>query len=102
MQQTLILSRPFDGLRKSAASLKARAQGIWRTHPRETLGFGLLGAIAAVAIAGSAHSIPELPGPQAAPPAPPPLLVQQIAPDQALKVNSAIPIAVGPNPAAAP
>jgi spore germination cell wall hydrolase CwlJ-like protein len=100
MQQALSLSHPFDGLRSSAASLKARADRLWRTYPRETLGFGLLGLIAATAIAGSAHSTPELP--QAAPPAPPPLLVKQIAPDQALKVNAEIPIAAGPNPAAAP
>jgi spore germination cell wall hydrolase CwlJ-like protein len=98
--QTVTLSRPFDGLRKSAAGLKARAEGLWRAYPRETLGFGVLGAIAAVAIAGSAQSKPELPA--TAPPAPPPLLVQQIAPEQALKVNAAIPIAQGPNPAASP
>jgi spore germination cell wall hydrolase CwlJ-like protein len=37
-----------------------------------------------------------------APPAPPPTLLRQIAPDQALAVNRQIPLAQGPNPAALP
>jgi len=103
MQQAVTLSRPLDGLRKGAAGLKVRAENLWRAYPRETLGFGVLGLIAAAAIAGSAQSTPELPASaQAATPAPPPLLLKQIAPDQALKVNAAIPIAQGPNPAATP
>ncbi|HEX8839742.1 MAG TPA: cell wall hydrolase, partial [Sphingomicrobium sp.] len=40
--------------------------------------------------------------PAAAPPAPPPMLVRQIAPEQAVKLNAAIPLQSGPNPAAAP
>jgi spore germination cell wall hydrolase CwlJ-like protein len=103
MQQAVTLSRPLDGLRKSAARLKSRAEELWRAYPRETLGFGLLGLVGAAAIAASVQSTPELSNaPHAAPPAPPPLLVQQIAPEQALKVNAEIPIAQGPNPAAAP
>ena len=103
MQEALTLSRPLDGLHRTLASAKARALGLWRAYPRESLGFGLLGALAAVAVAGSALSNPNLAAtPQAAPPAPPPLLVKQIAPDQALKVNEAIPIAQGPNPSASP
>jgi spore germination cell wall hydrolase CwlJ-like protein len=39
---------------------------------------------------------------EAAPPAPPPLLVRDIAPQQALQVNAQIPVAQGPNPAALP
>jgi spore germination cell wall hydrolase CwlJ-like protein len=38
----------------------------------------------------------------AAPPAPPPLLLKQVAPDQALQINREIPVATGPNPAASP
>src|SRR4029078_12166638 len=38
--------------------------------------------------------------PPAAPPAPPPMLVRQIAPEQALKLNAAIPVADAPNPPA--
>jgi hypothetical protein len=37
-----------------------------------------------------------------APPAPPPLLIRQLAPEQALQVNQEIPLTQGPNPAAKP
>ncbi|HET7576478.1 MAG TPA: cell wall hydrolase [Sphingomicrobium sp.] len=39
---------------------------------------------------------------QAAPPAPPPLIMRQIEPAEALKVNAAIPVTHGANPAATP
>jgi hypothetical protein len=95
MAQALTLSRPLDGLAK-----------LWRAYPRETVAFGVLGLAAAAAIAGAAHSTPELPatstGTTVAVPAPPPLIVRQLAPDQALKINQTIPLASGPNPAAAP
>src|SRR5437763_1837909 len=103
MAQALILSRPLDGLRRNFARVKARAEALWRAYPRETAAFGLLGLIAAAAIAGSAHSTPELPAKAAAaPPAPPPLLIRQLAPEQALQVNAQIPVAQGPNPTALP
>jgi hypothetical protein len=103
MAQALILSRPLDGLRRNFARVKTRAEAVWRVYPRETVGFGVLAVIAAAAIAGSAHSTPELPaGAAAAPPAPPPLLIRQLAPDLALQVNAQIPVAQGPNPAAPP
>ena len=103
MAQALILSRPLDGLRRNFARVKARAEALWRAYPRETAAFGLLGLIAAAAIAGSAHSTPELPAKAAAaPPAPPPLLIRQLAPEQALQVNAQIPVAQGPNPTAPP
>jgi len=92
MAQALTLSRPLDGLAK-----------MWRAYPRETVGFGLLAIAAAAAIGGAAHSTPELPAtklPEAAPPAPPPMLVRQLAPEQALEINQEIPLAGGPNPAA--
>ena len=38
----------------------------------------------------------------AVPPAPPPLIVRQVDPQEALRINSEIPLASGPNPAAAP
>src|SRR4051794_38002548 len=94
MAPALTLSRPLDGLAK-----------VWRAYPRETLGFGLLAIAAAAAIGGAAHSTPELPGAasvDAALPAPPPMLVRQLAPEQALQINQEIPLAGGPNPAAAP
>lgn len=101
MSQTLALSRPFRALRTRAARLKLRAAELWRAYPRETLGLGMLGVIVATAIGGVAHSRTEG-ATVAAPPPPPPLLIRQLAPDQALKVNAAIPVAQGPNPAAQP
>jgi spore germination cell wall hydrolase CwlJ-like protein len=95
MAQALTLSRPVDGLAK-----------LWRAYPRETAAFGVLGLAAAAAIAGVAHSTPELPATNSTAtvtvPAPPPLIVRQLPPDQALKINQTIPLASGPNPAAAP
>ncbi|MFL6721790.1 MAG: cell wall hydrolase [Sphingomonas sp.] len=40
--------------------------------------------------------------PHAAPPAPPPMIVRPLAPEQALQLNAEIPVARGANPAAAP
>lgn len=104
MQQAVTLSRPFHGLRKSAAQLKLRAAALARAYPRETIGFGLLGFAVAAALGGAAVSQTGVggPAPEAAPPAPPPLLIRQLAPEQALKVNEEIPVATGPNPAAQP
>lgn len=101
MTHALTLSRPLDGLR-NAARLKERALGLWRDYPRETAGFGLL----AIAVAGAIGSVAIAPrgpvGTAVTPPAPPPLLVRNLAPAQALKVNAEIPVASGPNPAAIP
>jgi spore germination cell wall hydrolase CwlJ-like protein len=103
MSQAMASQRPLRALQTTAAQLKLRARRLWRAYPRETVGFGLLTAMAAIALGGAAHSMPERPGAKAdQPPAPPPLLIQQIAPDQALRVNQSIPLAGGPNPAAAP
>ena len=104
MQQVVTLSRPFEGLRKSATQLKLRVIDLARAYPRETIGFGLLGFAVAAALGGAAVSQTNASGPlpEAAPPAPPPLLIRQLAPEQALKVNEEIPVASGPNPAAQP
>ena len=94
MAQALTLSRPLDGVTK-----------LWREYPRETVGFGLLAIAAVAALGGAAHSTPELPAAKTAevtPPAPPPMLVRDVAPDQALQINQEIPVANGPNPAASP
>ena len=102
MTQTMIIARPVDGLRRTAARAKRSATALWHAHPRETLGLGLLGLVAFSAIAATTVT-PSLSGTaQAAPPAPPPMIVQPLAPDQALKVNAEIPVANGPNPVAAP
>src|SRR5437870_1850878 len=101
MAQALSLSRPIQGLGRTEVRLRLRAEALWRAYPRETVGLGMLGLVAAAAIAGSAHSTTEIPaGAQATLPAPPPLLLRQVAPDQTLLLNNQIPLASGPNPAA--
>ena len=91
-----------------ALNPQQRLAGFVRDYPRETIGLGVLAAAGALALAGAASSTPALEGIRAltgataAPPAPPPLIVREIAPDQALALNAAIPIADGPNPAAIP
>ena len=103
MSAKVALSQPFGALRTRAAQLKLRAERLARAYPRETVGSGIFSLIAVTAITGGALAMPET-GTSTAnlPPAPPPMLVRQIAPEQALKVNEAIPVAHGPNPAAAP
>jgi hypothetical protein len=94
MAQALTLSRPLGGLAR-----------LWRAYPRETVGLGLFAIIAAAAIAGTANSTPELIGAktrETGPPAPPPLLIRPLAPEQALQINQGIPLAGGPNPPALP
>jgi spore germination cell wall hydrolase CwlJ-like protein len=102
MSATVALSQPLRGLKSRAAQLSVRATELCRAYPREILGLGTLGAIVAAAIGGAAHSTPETRSTVAAPPAPPPMLVRQLAPEQALKLNAAIPVEQGPNPAATP
>ena len=101
MSEAVTFSRPLAGLKDRAAQLRLRAASLWRTHPRETIGFGVLGIAVAVAVGGAAHSTPEI-EPAVAPPAPPPMLIRELAPEKALQVNQQIPLATGPNPAAKP
>src|SRR4051812_47599906 len=101
MTASLALSPPLAALKARAAAIRARAIEFWRTYPREALGAGVLALIGAAAIAGSVGSSPDVAA-RAAPPAPPPLILKQVAPQQALQINQAIPVAAGPNPAAAP
>ena len=97
MANALTLLRPQPVLR----DLAARAAALWRAYPRETVGVGLFGLVAAAAIATTSLS-PTSQRPHAAPPAPPPMVVRPLAPDQAVKLNAEIPVVAGPNPAAAP
>ena len=102
MTQALTVSRPLKALKARATQVRVRAAKLWRSHPRETVGFGLLG-FAAVTLAGATLTQPNRASAQGiAPPAPPPLLVRQIPKAEALAVNQHIPLASGPNPAAAP
>ena len=78
------------------------AARIWREHPKELILAGGASVASAVALAVLAWSAPASGNIAGPPPAPPPMLVQQIAPQQALAVNQQIPLAQGPNPAAQP
>lgn len=80
---------------------------MWRNHPREIVALGALAAAGAIALAGSAWSSPSFGGIAEArdsrtAPTPPPLLVRNLAPTEAVAVNSKIPVAAGPNPVAPP
>jgi len=101
MNQVLAPSRPLDGLRRQAARVQERMAALWRAYPRETLGVGVFGLVGATAIIGMSVS-PPANRVGAAPPAPPPMIVRPLAPDQALKVNAGIPVVAGPNPIASP
>ncbi|HEV8408053.1 MAG TPA: cell wall hydrolase [Sphingomicrobium sp.] len=102
MAEALIIHRPLEGLRRAALGLRESARTLLHAYPREAIGLGVLGFVSVVALgslAVSNHS--TSPAPHAAPPAPPPLILQPVAPQQALQVNANIPLANGPNPAAA-
>ena len=102
MAEALTLSRPLDRLRRIATDWRESAPALARAYPREAIGVGVLAFVSAVAVGSMA--VPNAatnPAAHAAPPAPPPLILKQIAPEQAVKVNAEIPLASGPNPAAA-
>ena len=103
MNQAQTLSRHFGGLRHRTARVRADAVSLWRAYPREVVGAGLFTLVAAAAIGTTVASYsPATHAANSAPPAPPPLILKQIAPEQAVRVNAEIPVASGPNPAAAP
>src|SRR6476469_1882278 len=102
MPEALALDRPLAGLLATATRWKRRTAALATSHPREAIGLGVLAFISSVAVGSAAVQTPApQPSVAVAPPAPPPLLLKQIAPEQALKVNADIPLATGPNPAAA-
>lgn len=102
MAEALITTRPLEGLHKSALRLKERARTLMHAYPREAIGLGVLGFVSAVTLGSLALPNPATgPAANAAPPAPPPLILQPVAPQQALQVNANIPLSGGPNPAAA-
>lgn len=102
MAALLPLYRPLSGLRLNAGRAQQRAVELWRAYPREVLGAGLLALIGAGALTASLSAGPAQQAPVAAPPAPPPLVLRQVSPDQALKINAEIPVSSVPNPVAAP
>ena len=101
MAQAIALSAP-SRVAPGAYPRATMRPAFWRAYPRETLGLGLFGLVALSAIAATAVTPAGTGRAEAAPPAPPPLIMRQIAPEQALKVNAEIPVANGPNPVASP
>ena len=78
----------------------------WRSHPRETVGLGMLALTAAIAFAGAAATT-RMPSAEEAAEAPAPALpdvtaIRPVAAETALQINSQLPFASGPNPAALP
>lgn len=81
--------------------------GLWRNHSREFVALAGIALVAMTAAAGSASSSPGLGDIASAraektAPAPPPLLIRNLAPTDALAANQEIPVDAGPNPAAKP
>ncbi len=77
---------------------------LWRSHPRESGAMALLAVVGAAVIAGTAGSTLRLPDraeSEIAPPPPPSMEYRPVAPEDAVKINSAIPLA-GPAGAARP
>jgi spore germination cell wall hydrolase CwlJ-like protein len=102
MAEALVIPRPFEGLLRSASRWRERARMLLRAYPREAIGLGVLGFLSAVVLGSLGVPNPATgPAAHAAPPAPPPLILQPVAPQQALQVNANIPLTGGPNPAAA-
>jgi len=69
---------------------------LWRRYPRESAGLALLALIGAAAIAGTASSTLRLPGSattEAGLPQAPAMEYRPVAPQDAVKINSAIPLA---------
>jgi spore germination cell wall hydrolase CwlJ-like protein len=86
-----------------------QAAALLRAHPHESAGAGLLAVAACLSVAAIAHDsnaepARDQPVVTAAPSVQEmtPIAVRQVAPDEAQKLNAAVPLAGGPNPAAAP
>lgn len=114
MPEVIAISQPRDWrgtaedvLRHSRGRLDAVVRVV-RTRPREAMvgvGIAVVGIAAIAGVAASTPTVDEIrgaPAEVAGPPAPPPMLVRNVAPEQALAINAAIPLASGPNPAAKP
>jgi spore germination cell wall hydrolase CwlJ-like protein len=101
------ISSAFPMIKLTLSPARQGAFALWRKHPRKIAALGLTALAGSLAAAGAAWSSPSLDEIAAAraeqtAPAPPPLLVRNLAPDAALQLNSKIPLQSGPNPAALP
>ena len=85
-------------------TIALNAARFWRERPQEVILAGGLALAGVAAIVGATTLTPTFETQAAAegPPAPPPLLVRQVAPEQAVAINQSIKLDTGPNPAAQP
>ena len=101
------LTAPSPGFQTVIRAARKQAAWLWRSHPRESVAFGVL-SMTIAALASAAWAVPSLTGLEDATvaerktPAPPPLLVKPLDPNSAMAENQAIPVATGPNPPALP
>ena len=100
MAQAWTATRPLDGLAKRAKTLADAAVRLARAEPRVSVAVGL--AATAVLAVGTVQLFSAVDPASAAPPAPPPMLVKPVAPEQAQIINAALPLEDLENPAARP
>lgn len=97
-------------LKQARPATARQALELLRANPREAAGGGLLLLAALASIAAAANPSGAIPvderaaSAKAAPTVQDmtPFAVRQLAPEEALRLNAAVPLASGPNPAAAP
>lgn len=100
MAKTVLTVHPFDGFGRRARSIVASGRRLVLAEPRAAVAIGL--ASIAAATAGLFQLLASADPASAAPPAPPPMLIQAVEPDQAQKINAALPLDNSDNPAAKP
>jgi spore germination cell wall hydrolase CwlJ-like protein len=100
MAQALFATRPLDGLGSRAKQFFAPVRRFALAEPRTAAAIGL-GSMASAAV-GVAYLLATIDPVSAAPPAPPSMLVQTVAPEQAQIINAALPLDMTDNPAAEP
>ena len=99
MSQALVKNSPYRGI---GARAKAAAGAAARAFRAEPLVAAAVAGGSIIVIAAAASQLLPLAGPaEAAPPAPPAMLVKPIAPDRALVINAALPVSDAANPPAA-
>jgi spore germination cell wall hydrolase CwlJ-like protein len=98
MAQVLAPERPFDGMRRRAVALTGSALRFARLKPA----FAGAIAISSTVALGTTFYLLVPAQSLTPPPAPPPMLVRQVAPEQARIINAALPIDDRSNPAAEP
>ena len=98
MTRSMAETGPLDGLTKRAQAALAGARLLILREPRAAAAVAIASAIA-LGVAAS-QLLPLAEPVNAAPPAPPPMLIEPIAPAQAQTINAALPLDDLANPAA--